>query len=166
MWRLHGSGEWKFVRGVWFTWPRWPPRPYIVISLQKSSSPKPKGQWPCVLECSIVALGPSWFVQTMTLGWPWSILRQGQFCLLYAFIWGKPLESNLMFDTYSKWPEWEKVCLYKNSDPKGLSAPGLYTCIKTWKIMYKISFKDIFLKLATNGQSDMTFLLTSGFCPQ
>ena len=32
------------------------------------------------------------------------------------------------------------LCLYKNSDPKGLSAPapGLYTCIKTWKIMYKI----------------------------
>ena len=28
------------------------------------------------------------------------------------------------------------LCLYKNSDPKGLSA--LYTCIKTWKIMYKI----------------------------
>ena len=32
------------------------------------------------------------------------------------------------------------LCLYKNSDAKGLSAPapGLYTCIKTWKIMYKI----------------------------
>ena len=53
------------------------------------------------------------------------------------------------------------LCLYKNFDPKGLSAsaPGLYTCIKT-------CFKDIFLKLATNGQSDKAFLLTSGFCPQ
>ena len=59
--------------------------------------------------------------------------------------------------------------LKKNSDPKGLSAPapGLYTCIKTWKIMYKIRLQRyFFLKLATTGQSDMTFLLTSGFCPQ
>ena len=30
--------------------------------------------------------------------------------------------------------------------------------------MYKV--KDIFLKLATNGQSDKAFLLTSEFCPQ
>ena len=30
----------------------------------------------------------------------------------------------------------------------------------------KSDFKDIFLKLATNGQSEKDFLLTSGFCPQ
>ena len=111
------------------------------------------------------------------------------------------------------------LCLYKNSDPKGLSAPvpGLYTCIKTWKIMYKIrlqryffetcnkwakwqgfsvdvrilstkgclplprgymhvekhlkmciksEFKEICLKLSTNGRSDKGFLLTSNVCPQ
>ena len=103
------------------------------------------------------------------------------------------------------------LCLYKNSDPKGLSAPdlGLYTCIKTWKIMYKIrfqryffwnlqqmgnfqmstnsclplhrsyihvekhlkmciksAFKEICLKLATNGRSDKGFLLTSKVCPR
>ena len=58
--------------------------------------------------------------------------------------------------------------LYKNSDPKGLSAPalGLSTCIKHEKLCIKSDFKDIFLKLAINGQSDKTFLLTSGFCPQ
>ena len=60
------------------------------------------------------------------------------------------------------------LCLYKNSDPKGLSAcaPGLYICIKHEKLCIKSDFKDIFLKLATNGQSDKAFLLTSGFCPQ
>ena len=60
------------------------------------------------------------------------------------------------------------LCLYKNSDPMGLSAPvtGLYTCIKTWKIMYKIRLQRYFLKLAIKGQSDNAFLLTSGFCPQ
>ena len=52
-------------------------------TLQKSSSPEPKGQWPCGLVCSIGALGP--FVQMMTLGWPWPILRQGQIWSLMLF---------------------------------------------------------------------------------
>ena len=48
------------------------------------------------------------------------------------------------------------LCLYKKSDPKGLSAPapGLYTCIEHEKMCIKSDFKDILLKLATNGQSD------------
>ena len=83
----------------------------------------------------------------MTLGWPWPILRQGQIWS-HAFIWGKLLESHLMEETYSKWPEWQKVYVYiKILTPKGLSAPapGLYTCIKTWKIMYKIRLqRDLF----------------------
>ena len=60
------------------------------------------------------------------------------------------------------------LCLYKNSDPKGLSAPapGLYTCIKHEKLCIKSDFKDIFLKLATNGQNDKAFQLSSEFCPQ
>ena len=52
MWSLHGSGEWKFVWGIWVIWPRWPPRPYGK-TLQKSSSPEPKGQWPWALVCII-----------------------------------------------------------------------------------------------------------------
>ena len=49
--------------------------------------------------------------------------------------------------------------LYKNSDTKGLSAPapGLYTCIKHENLCIKSDFKDIFLKLATDGQSDKAF---------
>ena len=61
------------------------------------------------------------------------------------------------------------LCLYKNSDHKGLSAPalGLYSCTKKHeKLCIKSDFKDIFLKLATNGQSDKAFLLTSGFYSQ
>ena len=50
----------------------------MVKALQKSSSPEPKGQWPCGLVCSIEDSGPSYFVQIMTLGWPWPILQQGQ----------------------------------------------------------------------------------------
>ena len=59
----------------------------------------------------------------------------------HAFIWEKLLESHLMEETYSK--------LHNNSDP----------CIKS-------DFKDFFLKLASKGQSDKAFLLTSELCPQ
>ena len=52
--------------------------------------------------------------------------------------------------------------------PWGLSvpAPGLYTFIKSWKILYKIRLQShFFLKLATNEWSDKTFMLTSKLCP-
>ena len=60
------------------------------------------------------------------------------------------------------------LCLYKHSDPKRLSVPalGLYTCIKHEKLCIKSEFKEICLKLATNGRSDKGFLLTSKVCPQ
>ena len=60
------------------------------------------------------------------------------------------------------------VCWHQNFVPWGLSvpAPGLYTCIKSWKKnCIKSDFKDTFLKLATNEGSDKTFLLTSKLCP-
>ena len=41
-----------FVRGIWVTWPRWPPRPYMLKTLQKSS-PEPAGRFPRNLVCSI-----------------------------------------------------------------------------------------------------------------
>ena len=78
----------------------------------------------------------------------------------YAFIWGKLLESHLMEETYSQWPEWQKVYVYiKILPPKGLSAPaqGLYTCIKNEKLCIKSDFKDIFFKLATNGKVTRIF---------
>ena len=43
--------------------------------------------------------------------------------------------------------------------------PGLYKCIKYEKNCIKSDFKEISLKLATNGKSDKAFLLTSKFCP-
>ena len=40
------------------------------------------------------------------------------------------------------------ICLHKNSEPRGLSAPalGLYTCIKTGKSMYKIILQGYFFE--------------------
>ena len=59
-------------------------------------------------------------------------------------------------------------CWYQNFVPCGLSvsAPGLYTCIKSWKKVYKIRLQEIFLKLATNDRSDKIFLLTYKFRAQ
>ena len=59
-------------------------------------------------------------------------------------------------------------CWHQDFVHKGLSAsaPGLYTCGKTVKMCIKSEFKEICLKLATNGQSDKGFLLTSKVWPQ
>ena len=142
--------------------------PYMVKTLQKSSSPEPKGQWPWILVCSIGALGPSKIVQMMTVSWPWPILYKVKFGPL-CFNMGKSVRKsyngrNLQQMTRVTWG----ICLHKTFWPHGVvcPCPGLYTCIKTWKIMYKIGLQRYFLKLATNGQSDKGFLLTSGFCPQ
>ena len=58
-------------------------------------------------------------------------------------------------------------CWHQNLVPCGLSAPvpGLYTCIKSWRKLFKVRLQRHFLKLATNEWSDKTFLLTSKLCP-
>ena len=58
-------------------------------------------------------------------------------------------------------------CWHKNVVPKGLAAPalGLYTCMKSWKELYKIRLQKEFLKLVANDRSDKRFPLTSKFCP-
>ena len=61
-------------------------------------------------------------------------------------------------------------CWHQNFVPKELSAPsmGIYTCIKSWKKLYKIIqrvFFFFFFKLVANDLSDKRFLLTSKFCP-
>ena len=71
IWRLLRMGERKFDQMVLVTWPRWPPHPYMVKTLKKSSSPEPEGRWSRDLVCSIGAVGPTKFVQMMILGWPW-----------------------------------------------------------------------------------------------
>ena len=62
IWRLLRMGERKFVQMVLITWPRWPPRPYMVKTLQISSSPEPGGQWPWDVLCSIGGVRPTKFV--------------------------------------------------------------------------------------------------------
>ena len=150
IWSLSGMGERKFVRGVYVTWPRWPPRPYMVKTLQKSSSSEPKSQWPCDLVCSIGALGPIIVCSNddprLTLTY---FAARSNLVSCAFIIMGKTVRKSFNGRNFQQMTRVTKgLCLYKNSDPKGLSAPapGLYTCIKTWKIMYKIGLHRYFFE--------------------
>ena len=55
----------------------------------KKSSPEPNDRWPWNLVRSIGCSSTSKFVQMMTLGWPWPILRQGQIWFLLLLYWVK-----------------------------------------------------------------------------
>ena len=56
IWRLLRMQERKFAQMVLVTWSRWPPCPYMVKTLKKSS-PEPEGWWPWDLVCSIGVVG-------------------------------------------------------------------------------------------------------------
>ena len=59
-------------------------------------------------------------------------------------------------------------CWHQKFVPNGFSALAqwLYACIKSFKMCLKSYFKEIVLKLATDGQSAKGFLLTSTFVPK
>ena len=100
IWKLEGEKEWKFIQMSWVTWPTWPPCPYMVKTLKKSSSPEPLDRWPWNLICSIVYGSTTKFVQIMTLGWPWPILRQGQIWP-HRLLYGKKWKLFIFFETIS-----------------------------------------------------------------
>ena len=60
----------------------------------------------------------------MTLGWPWPILQQGQIWSPMLSYGEKLIESHLMEETYSKWPEWQKVYVKIKFRPQGVVCPG------------------------------------------
>ena len=64
--------------------------------------------------------------------------------------------------------EKRRFCCHQNFVPKLLSAParGYIHVEKHEKNVYKIRLQRDFFKLATDGQSDKEFLLTSKFCRQ
>ena len=57
--KLSGTRKWKFDDMMLVTWPRWQPCPYMVKTLQKSSSPELAGRFPRNLVCSIGDSSPS-----------------------------------------------------------------------------------------------------------
>ena len=59
VWKLSCTWKWKSDDMMLVTWPRWPPRPYMVKTLEKSSSPEPVCRFPLILVCSIRDSSPS-----------------------------------------------------------------------------------------------------------
>ena len=119
IWSLSEMGERKFVRGVWVTWPRWPPRQYMVKTIKNLHLQNQRAN---DLVACCVALWP--------LANHSCSNDDPRFTLTYftarsnlvfdAFIWGKLLESHLMEEICSKWPEWQKVYVYiKLLTPRG-----------------------------------------------
>ena len=173
MWSLHGSGKQKFIRGIWVTWPRWLPRPYMVKTfknlLLRNQRANNLGPW-------YVALGP-WAHQSLFKWWPWvdvdlfyGKVKFGPFCFYMGKSVRKPFNGrNLQQMTRVTWG----ICLHKNSDSRGLSDPalGLYTCIKTWKIMYKIRLQRYFFETCNKWAKwqgfsvDIRILSTKVVCP-
>ena len=129
-------------------------------NLKKSSSPEPKSRWlwhfVCYIGCSIATK----FIQIMNLGWSWPILRQGQVWSLMLLYGKKVKQQNFqkllssMTETSNRWLKWQEVFVdIKTMSPGGCMPPArwLYTCIKSWKNCIKSDFKEISLKIATNG---------------
>ena len=127
------------------------------------------------LEAWFVALGnrAHHICSMMTLGWHWPILQQGQIWSLMLSYGEKLLESHLMEETYSKWPEWQKVYVYiKILTPGGcLPLHRGYICIKTGTNMYKSRLQRYFFETCNKwakwqGLSvDIRILSTKGCLP-
>ena len=118
VWVLPGRKPWRQV----FLW-----RGSYDINLKKSSSPEQKGWWHWKLVCSIGCSSTTKFVQIMTLGWPWPILRQGQIwsCMLLS---GKKVKQWIFQKLLSSmiWQMTEvtrSFCWHQNFVPWGLFAP-------------------------------------------
>ena len=130
--------------------------PIYNTNFKKSSYPEPKSWWPLNLVWSIRCSSTTKFIQMMTLGWLWPILRQGQTCSL-MLLYGKKVKQwgffqnycRLWFKTSNRWPKWQDVSV----DIKTLSpgdcmppAPGLHICIKSWKQMYTVRLQTDFFE--------------------
>ena len=73
--KFHVEPPWDGGMKVNVTWPRWPPRQYMV----KTFKNLPFGnQNADDLETWYAASSTTKFVQMMSLGWPWPVLLQGQ----------------------------------------------------------------------------------------
>ena len=133
----------------------------ISVKNLKKSSPEPKGRWPWNLVCSIGCSSATKFVQMMTLGWSWPILRQDQVWSL-TLLYGKKVKQwicfrnycRLWFETSNRWSEWQEVSVDIKMMPLGAVYPlpwGYIHVLNHEKESIKSDFNGISLKLATNG---------------
>ena len=104
MWSLFWKGKRKFVRGIWVTCLRWPPCPYMVKTLQKSSSPEPAGGFHEIWYVASGTPAHHSLFKWWPWQWPWPILRQGQIWQLRLF-YRKKWKLLIFQNICSLWPE-------------------------------------------------------------
>ena len=170
MWRCHGSGEQKFVLGVWVTWPRWPPQPYtlkIFKNLLQNQRANDLGAW-----YAASGHGPNKVCSKDDIGLTLTFFMASSNLIPYAFIWKnihsfrKNVRKSFNGRNLQQMTRVTKgLCLYKNFDPKGFSTPvqGLYTCLKTWKNQ---TSKRLFLNLQQMGKVIRPFCWHQNFVPR
>ena len=126
-------------------------------------------KWPvsCGLVCSIGALGPIIVCSNdgprLTL--TYFMTRSN---LISYFYMGKTVKKSFNGRNLQQMTRVTKgLCLYKNSDPMALSAPalGLYTCLKTWKITYKIRLQRYFFETCNKWAKWQGFSVDICLCP-
>ena len=86
-------GEQKIAKMVAVRWPRWPPRPYMVKTFKKSSSPEPRmpSGWTFA---GIIGDGRSTKIaKRIVVRWRLTFLRQGQVCFP-MHLYGKNLQKS------------------------------------------------------------------------
>ena len=160
MWSLLGKGEWKFIQMVQVTWPRWPPCPYMVKTFKNLFFQNQKS---CDLETWHVALGTQ-ALQSLCKWWRWVDLglfygkvKFGPLC----FCMGKGKttdfsETIVVYDLKLATDDGsdKKFLLTSKLCPLGAVCPlpwGYIHVLNHEKKCIKSDFKEISLKLATNG---------------
>ena len=144
---------------VQVTWPRWPPCPYMVKTFKNLLLQNQKSY---DFETWHVALGTQ-ALQSLYKWWPWIDLdlfygkvKFGPLCFcmgkkLNGFFWNY---CRLWFETINRWRKWQEVSVdIKSLSPGGcMPLPwGYIHVLNHEKKCIKSDFKEISLKLATNG---------------
>ena len=159
IWSFYGMGEHIFAQTVLVTWPRWPPCPYMVKTLKILLLWNQKADgletWYASWGARVLPSSLKW--------WPWvdldlfySKVKFGPLC----FIWEKKVNNgffrncHLRFETSNRWLKWQEVSAdIKTLSPGGCmpTAPWYIHVLNHEKDCIKSDFKEISLKLATNG---------------
>ena len=143
--------ERKLVQTVQVIWSRWPPWPYLVKTLKNLLLRNQKAD---DLEVWYAASGAQ-VLPTLFKWWPWVDLdlyygkvKFGPPCFLLDGKKGKSMDFSETIVVYDL-----KLATDDQSDKKFLltsefcpPAPGLYTCIKSWKKLYKIRLRRDFFE--------------------
>ena len=147
----HGVSLGKFVQTVLVTWPRWPPSPNMAKTLKNLLLRNQKAD---DLETWYAQSGARVLPSLFKL-WPWvdlDLFTARSDLVPYAFVWekGKTMDFSETIGVYDL-----KIATDDRSDKKFLltsklclvrPAPGLYTCIKSWKELYQIRLQRNFFE--------------------